>query len=638
MKSLLRLFKKQKIRTTLKDVGFRFPLALIMSWAITLLFFIVIATNPDTSTMNVIWKYIFTFIIVFFLSLWVSLLWESWEKKSKNRYFYQAWTVVFWMLFFYFLPSSIGSFESIVFFTLTLFWIIASLFIAPYIKHLHKWSFEEQWYYVYFYRISVVFFFSFIVWGALTLLWNIAILTVTTLFDIWYIIGGDIHGYWTVIVLTFLTPYFALSQIPKKGSFEDKYFNENAFFHFLIRYIALPFIYVYFIILYAYTLKVLINFWNWPKGEVSWMVIGFSVFGYLIYIFSYIFEQWKNTESYRFIVLFRKYFPLVVIPQIWMLFYAIFLRIGQYDITVNRYFIVVFWLWLLVTSLYLILSSKKSLLLIPTFLTFFTLIISLGPWSVYNLPLERQTERLKYKLTQANILQNWVIIPLKNPKDISEDLSSQIYDGIDYLCDFDNCNAIKDIFPKLYNQLLIKDKNDFNTNSWAYTYKAGTDDGAEYREPGKWEIKRYITDTIKVQYYYPGSNAAENIYYINTNSPSFPIEISWYDYILQINSYWENSGDISANINWELLEMNITLWDISESTSIENIFTALRTHYEENNESDLSKSENIFDIETLSFTGKLIVENATLFADANYNDSDENAKQYMWWILLLKVK
>jgi hypothetical protein len=140
----------------------------------------------------------------------------------------------------------------------------------------------------------------------------------------------------------------------------------------LIKYIATPFIYVYFIILYAYTIKVLSNFGDWPKGEVSWMVIGFSIFGYIIYIFSYIFEEKNN-----FIKSFRTFFPFVVIPQIFMLFYAIYLRIAQYDITVNRYIVVIFGIWLFAISLYYVFSRKKYLAIIPFLLTTFTIIISI---------------------------------------------------------------------------------------------------------------------------------------------------------------------------------------------------------------------------------------------------------------------
>jgi len=96
-----------------------------------------------------------------------------------------------------------------------------------------------------------------------------------------------------------------------------------------------------------------------------------------------------------------------------MLFYVIYLRINQYDITINRYFVVVFGIWLLFVSLYYIFSKKKYIGNLIVLLTVFTVIISVGPWSVYKLPESRQLERLKNNLIEANILQDGKIIPLK---------------------------------------------------------------------------------------------------------------------------------------------------------------------------------------------------------------------------------
>ena len=103
----------------------------------------------------------------------------------------------------------------------------------------------------------------------------------------------------------------------------------------------------------------------------------------------------------------------MVLPQIAMLGYAIYLRINQYDLTMNRYFVVVFGIWLLVISLYLLFSSKKYLAFIPTILTVFTILVSIGPWSVYHLPMDRQMKRLEANLVRANILQGNTIAPLK---------------------------------------------------------------------------------------------------------------------------------------------------------------------------------------------------------------------------------
>jgi uncharacterized membrane protein YccF (DUF307 family) len=85
-----------------------------------------------------------------------------------------------------------------------------------------------------------------------------------------------------------------------------------------------------------------------------------------------------------------------------MLLYAIYLRINQYDITVNRYLIVVFGLWLLVTSLYFIFSKKKNIIAIPALLVLFIIVISIIPkYNIYTFPEDRQLTRLKTNLEKA---------------------------------------------------------------------------------------------------------------------------------------------------------------------------------------------------------------------------------------------
>ncbi len=147
--------------------------------------------------------------------------------------------------------------------------------------------------------------------------------------------------------------------------------EKNTFFKFLVKYIGIPFIYLYFFILYAYTAKVLMNLSEWPKGQIPWMVIGFSIFGYKIYAFSE-----ALTKDNPLILGFRKYFPFAVFPQIGMLAYAITLRVGQYDITMNRYFVVVFGIWLAGISLYYGISRQKYLAILPASLAAMIILIS----------------------------------------------------------------------------------------------------------------------------------------------------------------------------------------------------------------------------------------------------------------------
>ena len=206
----------------------------------------------------------------------------------------------------------------------------------------------------------------------------------------------------------------------------------------MIRFIATPFIVLYFIILYAYSAKVLLNFQDWPKGMISWMVVGFSTFGYLTYIFS------KPYEDSSAITIFRKFFPFVVPAQILMLGYAIYLRIAQYDLTMNRYFVVIFGVWLAIISLYYNVSKKKSLTVIAASLTAIALIISVGPWSVYRLPLTRQYNHLIRNLEAAGMMKDGVI--MKKPKQLEVSLENDIYSEIQYICGYSRCEKIKSLF------------------------------------------------------------------------------------------------------------------------------------------------------------------------------------------------
>lgn len=614
--------KREELKTKLQEIYTRFPFASCISIAVTLLFFSLIATNFSNETSENIIKVIMSLIITFFLSVWIVVYMESIKAKSSLILLSNIVSIIFGWMFYYFLSIDIGWIETVTFFILTLFGVISLLFSAPYLKYLSTWKYKETSYYIYFYRVSTVIFMSLIVWWALALGWSLAIMAIQVLFDIWYSWSWDMYGYWITTALALLTPLFALSELPKKWEFEKSRLDENLFFNFLIHYIAIPFIYVYFFILYAYTLKVLLDFSNWPKGEVSWMVIGFSLFGYIIYMFSYIFETKKDSKSHKLIQLFRKYFPYIVLPQIAMLFYAIFLRIGQYDLTMNRYFVVAFGVWLLVTSLYLIISRVKSLLFIPLLLTFFTLIISIGPWSVYHLPLTRQVARLESNLNIAWIISTGKIIPLKKYTDIDKDLSNQIYDGIDYVCDFNSCEKIKELFPIIYSDFLTKDRANFDARKWKYEYYS-KDDTRKYSEPSRWEIVSHITEKIKVQRTYGWNYDRDTIYFYNSES-IFPLNIVWYDIITDYNS---NSPR-----------------DIAVDMDLLYIHTDLREFYKETSSTQLSIEERTFVIENDIYLWKFILQSASIFSDAMNNqveDSDSrkySSREYIEWILLLKKK
>lgn len=389
-------------------------------------------------------------------------------------------------------------------------------------------------------------------------------------------------------------------------------FEIHSFFAFLIKFVATPFIFLYFAILYAYTVKVLLNFSDWPKGEVSWLVIGFSSFGYIIYIFSYIFE--KDFSAIR---IFRKYFPFAVLPQIAMLFYAIYLRIAQYDITTNRYFVLVFGIWLLCISLYYVFSAKKFLAFIPAVITLFTLLISVGPWSVYQLPESRQMVRLEKNLTLAGILKNNEIIIPNSVSDIEAKLSGEIYEGISYVCEWNNCDSLKELFPVQYAEILQKQKEDFEKNRELTIKNALSEEilQEEYTELNSWEIVSALTQKLKVQQYYPNgsSEAAYMSYSKDYNENIFPLEISGYEMLLQI----QNSKGVSEKneivYNPESQTLSLMLGETMLDTFVlGDFFTELQKKYTGIYNAQIPQEEMTLALSGTSYEGKLLLENVNL--------------------------
>ncbi|NDK09791.1 DUF4153 domain-containing protein [Candidatus Gracilibacteria bacterium] len=625
MKNIFSGFNKEELQKKIQVIISRFPFAVVYSTVLTILFFVLIYNSFENQILiERIMRVIFTGIITFFLSVGATLFVESQDTKyNHGDIISQVGVLIFGALFYYFLSADLESMNNIIFFVLTLFGVTSFLFFAPYINNIIENSQIQEEYYIYFYSVSVVFFISFIVGGALALLGNGAILAVDTLFDINNSGYSDTYGYWTVLSLVFFTPLFGLTQLPTRDQFYDNNFNENVFFTFLVRFIAIPFIYVYFIILYAYSIKVLLNFGDWPKGEISWMVILFSIFGYITYIFSYFFEFNNKQTNYSFILTFRRLFPFVVIPQLAMLFYAIGLRIGQYDLTINRYFVFVFGIWLLVISLYYIISRKKSLVFIPAILTLFIVIISLGPWSVYDLPLTRQISRLENNLRDARILTDSIegrrITPLENYADIDENLSKQIYDGIEYTCNFDNCAKIKKLFPEITQKLDAKDFKDYTENNGNYEYYGSKDfinnGGEKPRYPGvsNWEYISKITDSIKVKSYITGivdTNTLINIYR-NDYTDIFPIDVRGYESIVNLGFPNTSKNNISIDIYSESLIISQNGGE-EESIDISSIFSSLRELQLNTSNGGIDGDKLSFEIQGKTKTFKLLIGSANI--------------------------
>lgn len=352
-------------------------------------------------------------------------------------------------------------------------------------------------------------------------------------------------------------------------------------------------------------------------------------------------------EENRFIRFFRKCFPFVVIPQLFMLFYAIALRIGQYDLTINRYFVVVFGIWLAVISLYFVISKYKNIYTIPAVLTVFTILISLGPWWVYSLPESRQLQRLENNLTKANILKNWEIISLKNFEDIDKELSKEIYGWIDYLCGYDDCKNIKILFRNIYEKLEKKNREEFELNKQndLVAFKDSPDQLKSvqeriYNEPSKWEIVSEVTQAIKVKSYFDTYDETLNeILYFNLDSwgSIFPLDVGGYTKLYRLDNYyakWLVSGT-AFDLSKQTIELSLD-GSVFDTIDIKPVIEKLWNEFKLNKKTIVSKDFMVYELLGKKWTYKVVLENISIRNPLYKGNITESSYNNIGGYILLK--
>ena len=164
----------------------------------------------------------------------------------------------------------------------TVLLVVAHLFVAvaPYLNQLKIsdfWNYNRQ----IFANLVVGAAYTFILWGGLSL----ALLAIRQLFSL-HIAGENYARLFILLAGIFLTIFF-LYQFPGHYAQDEPEADYNAVFKNLCKYILIPIVGLYFLILYAYSFKILVQ-WELPNGWVSGLVLGFSVAGIFTYLLNYL--------------------------------------------------------------------------------------------------------------------------------------------------------------------------------------------------------------------------------------------------------------------------------------------------------------------------------------------------------------
>lgn len=276
--------------------------------------------------------------------------------------------------------------------------------------------------------------FSLILFAGLSL----ALLAIDNLFNI--NLPDRIYGRLFVILAgTFNSTYF-LYQFPQSYALSDPEGNTyNWVFRTLCKYILIPIVLLYFLILYTYGAKIGLQ-WSLPKGWVGSLVIGFSVAGIFTYLLNFYLDEVDNS---LIVGGFKRYFWWVLLPLTGLLFVAIGKRISDYGVTEDRYMVLLLGSWLALACCYFLISKHDNIKYIPISLAIGSAIWAFGPLSAFSVSERSQKHILREMLEQNGYWENGKV--KKGNKLITEPEYQQISSTISYL---ENHEALAEFYPQ----------------------------------------------------------------------------------------------------------------------------------------------------------------------------------------------
>jgi len=485
---LIQLFKKMIVN--LLNSFKRFPETIVLTLGLVIT---VISMIHNWYDEDMLINIIVTFLVGMPLSGTIILICERFNFKMTIRGILDVITGLFLIGYYIILPNPM---------TQPFALLSASLIIIFYLMFtLVPYFYFRESYSIYCIKLVVTFFITYLY--TLVLYGGIAamIFTVDQLFNL--SLQGEIYGDLFIITTGLFGVTYFLGSLPsiKKTMVLDDY---PKIIRVLFLSIIMPLLSIYTLILYAYFAKILIN-QSWPENIVGNLVLWYGWIGMIILFF--ISELGEKASWPMF---FKRFFPIMFIIPLGMLFSTIWIRTNAYGLTIARYYVWLSAIWFLVNGIYYIINKWRYPTFIITSLILFIFISSIGPLSSYRISIKDQTKRLEQSLMRLDMIKDGRIIKRSDLTDKEKDkINSILY----YLDSIDGLGEV------------------------AYL-------------PDDFELSQ-TEEVFGYQYQYEYGEAYYNYYYDNQN---FIKDTSSYEYVVNFNTWYE---DMTFDINDDQLSIVI---------------------------------------------------------------------------------
>lgn len=588
-----------------------YPIELLFAFTWTLSLFI-LSWNYQYLSSDLLQNILMISLLWFFTNLAVTLFFA--KNNFSKTYQYLLYLIILWflILYYYTLPSSINDFTSkhIIFYMVILFSSVLSVFFVP---HILDKKIENFWIYSVWVLKSILI--SSLYWFIIYVWLSIVLLSLDYLF--WLKVVSEYYiQLWSLVVWVFMSIFFLSNINVNDNASIDDY--DNKYIMILWKYILFSLMLVYLVILYVYWVKILVT-WNWPKGMVVLLIFWYTVIWFSHYLLMRLFYK-KETSSSTLKFQFNTFF-YSLLPLVWLYFQALWMRISDYWFTVNRMFVIFYWLFLIACTILYIFSKVKNVKHI-LYILFTVLMLSIiWPWSAFSIWKISQLNRLETILTSNWILKDWKIVPLQQDV-LDEETKDSIYSILDYMVDFHWYDSIKHIFLKDINTLVQDHK-------WTSSYVSRNSIIISIMK-NMWLNTKYWLDVV------------DNMRYSFHSKDNSILFVWWYNYVINIDIYnnWKDVDNIFKwnsnilswfNIDFDYANNSINIYkdsDLKKSLNLTLFFEDLIATNQINTYSELSPSKLMF----LDDWYKVVLNNLSLIKSEN----SIQVQNISWKILLLE--
>ncbi|NBC04290.1 MAG: DUF4153 domain-containing protein [Bacteroidetes bacterium] len=360
---------------------------------------------------------------------------------------------------------------------------------------------------------------------------SIAIYSLEVLLE--FDIAGVRYGQLGIFLTGIFGTWFFLAGVPHPNHLtnEEKAYPKGL--RIFVQYVLIPLVVIYIVILYLYMGKILIE-WQWPTGWVANLVLSFSIVGILGLLLLY---PIQDEDDHKWVHLFSRGYYIALIPLIVLLMLSIWVRISEYGVTVNRYFVATLAVWLTTMVIYFLLSKMKDIRVIPISLFLIMIFISMGPLSAFEVSERSQLNRLEKNLGNHGLLSESGMI-VKTETDIPFQDRKQISSGIAYLLNLKGVESIQPYFEQDLNEVL-ENKDTMNVVSDA---EAITDlIGIDY--VSNWETE----EGIDVEF---------GNFQVQKNS-LHPVPLRGYDHYLGDLEFWNLSQNFETTVDGQVYTISV---------------------------------------------------------------------------------